>query len=52
MLAESLNKLNCNPEVFITHLNPIDADIIMNEVEEYAAKFNPQRLMNNHVFDL
>jgi len=52
MLAESLNKLDCHPEVFITHLNPIDADMIMYEVEEYAIKFSPRRLMNNHIFDI
>ena len=52
MLAESLNKLECNPEIFISHLNPGEADIIMNEVQECITKFSPSRLMNNHVFDL
>lgn len=52
MLSESLNKLEHKPKVYITHLNPGEADIIMNEVKEYAKKFNPSRLMNNQVFDL
>jgi len=52
MLAESLNKLECNPEIFISHLNPGEADIIMNEVQECVTRFSPSRLMNNHVFDL
>ena len=52
MLAESLNKLESNPEIFISHLNPGEADIIMNEVQECVTKFSPSRLMNNHVFDL
>ena len=52
MLAESLNKLERNPEIYITHLNPGEADIIMCEVEECAKKFSPRRLMNNQVFDL
>jgi len=52
MLAESLNKLERNPEIYITHLNPGEADIIMCEVEEDAKKFSPRRLMNNQIFDL
>jgi len=52
MLAESLNKLERNPEIYITHLNPGEADIIMREVKEDAKKFGPRRLMNNQIFDL
>jgi len=52
MLAESLNKLERNPKIYITHLNPGEADIIMCEVEEDAKKFSPRRLMNNQIFDL
>jgi ribonuclease BN (tRNA processing enzyme) len=52
MLAESLNKLECNPEIFISHLNPGEADIIMNEVQKCVTKFSPSKLMNNHLFDL
>ncbi|MEE9580013.1 MAG: 3',5'-cyclic-nucleotide phosphodiesterase [Nitrosomonadaceae bacterium] len=52
MLAESLNKLERNPEIYITHLNPGEADIIMCEVKEDAKKFSPRRLMNNQIFDL
>ncbi len=52
MLTVELNKLVRNPEIYITHLNPGEADIIMCEVEECAKKFSPRRLMNNQVFDL
>lgn len=52
MLAESLDKLEGNPEIFISHLNPSEADIIMDEVQKFVTRFNPIRLMNNHVFDL
>lgn len=52
MLTAELNKLVRNPEIYITHLNPREADIIMCEVEECAKKFSPRRLMNNQVFDL
>jgi len=52
MLSVELNKLVRNPEIYITHLNPGEADIIMCEVEECAKKFSPRRLMNNQVFDL
>lgn len=52
MLAESLNKLECNPEIFISHLSPGKSDIIMNEVQECVTKFSPGKLMNNYVFDL
>ena len=51
MLTECLNKLERIPEIYITHLNPGEADIIMREVEECAKKFNPKRLMNNQVFE-
>ncbi|MCH6584840.1 MAG: 3',5'-cyclic-nucleotide phosphodiesterase [Proteobacteria bacterium] len=52
MLSEELNKLVRNPEIYITHLNPGEADIIMCEVEKCTKKFSPRRLMNNQVFDL
>lgn len=52
MLAESLDMLEGNPEIFISHLNPSEADIIMDEVQECVTRFSPIRLMNNHVFDL
>jgi len=51
MLADSLDKLERNPEIFITHLNPGEADIIMSEVEESVKRFSPRRLMNNQVFN-
>ena len=52
LLAEELAKLKSSPEVFITHLKPREADLIMQEIGTRVAERRPQMLKNNHVFEL
>ena len=51
LLAEELEKLKRSAEIYITHLKPGETDMTMDEVKEYARKFNPHRLMNNQIFE-
>lgn len=52
LLAEELAKLKSSPEVFITHLKPREADLIMEEIAQRVTERRPQMLKNNHVFEL
>jgi hypothetical protein len=52
LLAEELAKLKGSPEVFITHLKPREADLIMEEIAQRVTERRPQMLKNNHVFEL
>jgi hypothetical protein len=52
LLAEELAKLKGSPEIFITHLKPREADLIMEEVAKRVTERRPQMLKNNHVFEL
>jgi hypothetical protein len=52
MLAEELAKLERKAEIYITHLKPGEPDLIMQEIEQCAAKYEPRRLRNNQVFEL
>jgi ribonuclease BN (tRNA processing enzyme) len=51
MLAEELDKLERNVEIFITHLKPGEAEIIMQEIQQFITKFSPHRLANNQLFE-
>jgi ribonuclease BN (tRNA processing enzyme) len=50
MLAEELLKLKLEPEIFITHLKPGEAELIMQEVNECVHGFVPKMLQNGRVF--
>lgn len=47
LLAEELNKLEGSPQVYITHLKPDEAGLIMSEIEAASGRFNPEMLLNN-----
>ena len=51
LLAEELEKLERNVEIFITHLKPGEADVIMEEIDQCIGKYNPRRLENNQLFE-
>ncbi|MEO8007305.1 MAG: 3',5'-cyclic-nucleotide phosphodiesterase [Betaproteobacteria bacterium] len=50
MLAEELAKLKRSTRVFVTHLKPGAGTLTMQEVEEYAERYNPRMLSNGQVF--
>ena len=52
LLAEELEKLKREPEIFVTHLKPREADSIMAEVASRVAHRRPQMLKANQVFEL
>jgi cAMP phosphodiesterase len=52
MLAEELAKLEREAEIYITHLKPGEPELIMQEIEECAARYAPRRLRNDQVFEL
>ena len=51
MLAEELEKLKKDVEIYITHLKQGEAELTMKEIEACAGKYNPRRLMNNQLFE-
>jgi len=51
LLADELRKLKLDPEVFITHLKPGEAELIMREIEECVIGVEPSMLQNGQVFD-
>ena len=51
MLAEELEKLEQDVEIYITHLKRGEAELTMREIKACAGKFNPRRLMNNQLFE-
>ncbi|OGB23032.1 MAG: 3',5'-cyclic-nucleotide phosphodiesterase [Burkholderiales bacterium RIFCSPLOWO2_02_FULL_57_36] len=51
MLDEELQKLQRNPEIFITHLKPGRGEITMQEIQESIGKRKPRMLQNNQVFE-
>lgn len=51
MLAEELVNLQCQPELFITHLKPGQIELTMQELEECIDEFKPRMLQNNHEFE-
>jgi ribonuclease BN (tRNA processing enzyme) len=52
MLAEELDKMRVNPEVFITHLKPGEGALTMKEVSKAAGRWRPRMLENNQEFTL
>ena len=51
MLAGELAKLKLKPEIYITHLKPGEAELIMREVGECVRGPAPGMLQNGQVFD-
>lgn len=51
MLANELQKLESQPEIFITHLKPGQIELTMREIAEYIGDYKPRMLQNNHCFD-
>jgi ribonuclease BN (tRNA processing enzyme) len=51
MLAEELQKLKHNPEIFITHLKPGEVELTMQEIGECVRGFSPRMLQNGQVFE-
>ena len=52
MLAEGLEKMHANPEVYITHLKPGEGALTMREVSQAAGRWRPRMLENNQIFSL
>jgi ribonuclease BN (tRNA processing enzyme) len=52
LLADELAKLRGSPEIYITHLKPREADLIMEEIASKVAERRPRMLRNNQVFEL
>ncbi len=50
-LAEELNKLERNAEIYITHMKPGEIEPTMLEIEECAGNFQPRMLQNNLVLE-
>ena len=51
MLAEELEKLERDAQIFITHLRQGEADLTMQEIERCAGRFNSRRLTSNQIFE-
>jgi ribonuclease BN (tRNA processing enzyme) len=51
MLEEELQKLQHNPEIFITHLKPSQIKRTMQEIEENISEHKPRMLQNNQIFE-
>jgi ribonuclease BN (tRNA processing enzyme) len=52
LLADELAKLTRSPDIYITHLKPREADLIMEEIGARVAERRPQMLKNKQVFVL
>lgn len=52
LLGAELDKLKLKPEIYITHLKPREAELIMEEIAARVPERRPQMLQVNHVFDL
>lgn len=51
LLAEELRKLVLTPEIYITHLKPREAELIMDEIAARAGRHRPRMLRHNQVFE-
>jgi len=51
LLAEELRKLALAPEIYISHLKPREAEVIMDEIATHVTERRPQMLLNNQVFE-
>jgi len=52
LLADELAKLALTPEVYISHLKPREAELIMDEIAARITERRPQMLRNNQVFEI
>jgi ribonuclease BN (tRNA processing enzyme) len=52
LLAKDIVKLKRDPQIFITHLKPGEAELTMQEISGNIAGFDPKMLQNGHVFEL
>ena len=52
LLAEELAKLTRMPEIFITHLKPREAELIMEEIAARLHRAAPADAQDNQVFEL
>ena len=50
-LAEELEKLERDAEVYVTHLKPGEIELTMQEIEDCAGAFRPRMLQNNVVLE-
>jgi len=51
MLANELNKLQHDAEIYITHLRQGGGEVTMREIMNGVTRFSPRRLMSNQVFE-
>lgn len=51
LLGGELSKLKLNPEIYITHLKPGEAELTMQQVSECIQHFTPKMLQNGQVFE-
>ena len=51
-LGEQLRSLSSEPEVWVSHLKPSDADLIEREVEAWAGRFSPRILSRGAVLEV
>ena len=51
LLELGLERLSMPAEIFITHLKPGQADLIMSEIRERCGHRNPRMLQNDQVFE-
>lgn len=51
LLAEELEKLSLQPEIFITHLKPGEVELTMREISERVRHFIPKMLQNGQELD-
>ena len=51
LLGEELARLVGTPEIYITHLKPGQAELIMSEIAHCAGEFKPRLLRNDQLFE-
>lgn len=52
LLADELAKLKGSPEIYITHLKPREAELIMEEIASRVGERRPQMLRHGQIFEL
>lgn len=52
LLGTELEKLRVEPQVYVTHLKPADRQLIENEIQAWAGRFNPKMLQRGDVIDI
>lgn len=51
LLNDELCKLKLNPEIYIAHLKPGEAELTMQEIGECVQRFKPKMLQNGQIFE-